>query len=778
MGKRVIFLSYSHADLEVCRALEKQLRPLLEQETDIELFLDERSIDAGDKWESRIEDALDRAIVAVLLISPDFLVSRYVREKEVPALAKAVEDGTCILLVSVVRPTAAYDKELVHCTPDGKDVRLTPAAFQALHPPDQPLSRLEPAQREAVIAESARKIRDAALSFRRASEAGLAARGRTVVVKVSPDGDRLKMEFAVEGAIAARDSVAQHPDASSMARLFSFVRAPSGVSISRAFAQLARQFAAEDASTLPSPSGLPLALLLQSAAPFHVEADWNSLILDGVDLVKSGWSVAVMHQDARATGRVDLSPSGRAMILVADPGHGLGLHAHCTSIKHRIEERSGGRAAAEIYHRLERVRDALRSERPALVYVCTCQDGDTGLHFEDKSLPFRDLPGLFDAHVPTVAVFSVCHVRDPRALARTIHEVAVRVPFVLLRTFDPAHPQGRTKELFLDGAHAVIDAILFERRSDDLVHDARTRSGPDTWVWSSSARFVIEPGHVQQRRRRLARLLLDRSDQRAIVAKHVQDDLLRKGRRVVAVVGHGEQHALVDAFARQAYEYLRDNTPGVAVRKFDFVLDESDQLDVELMELELAHRLGCDRENLAQGLRGLVREIGTTVVVVDFGTRGRRSESRISSQQLGTWREFLARVLTQTPSHVRILAVLAVETDKTQQLGKVIAELAVHNDERFALHGLPRIDIVPVPEILEYLREHGAFPVDVPSQALIIACAEWLFAHSAGGRFDRLVELIDRYQDNGWHELLELVAKRPQRNASPDASEAAPDDPL
>ena len=68
-----IFISYSHADKEWLDRLRRHLKPLV-REGDLDCW-DDTHIRPGDDWKQEIENALDTAQVAVLLISADFFAS-------------------------------------------------------------------------------------------------------------------------------------------------------------------------------------------------------------------------------------------------------------------------------------------------------------------------------------------------------------------------------------------------------------------------------------------------------------------------------------------------------------------------------------------------------------------------------------------------------------------------------------------------------------------------------------------------------------------------------
>ncbi len=83
MDKPTIFISYSHKD----EVWKDRLRPHLQAlELDDRIVVwDDRKIDAGDTWYPEIKDAINRARVAVCLISADFLASKFCVKEEIPA---------------------------------------------------------------------------------------------------------------------------------------------------------------------------------------------------------------------------------------------------------------------------------------------------------------------------------------------------------------------------------------------------------------------------------------------------------------------------------------------------------------------------------------------------------------------------------------------------------------------------------------------------------------------------------------------------------------------
>ncbi len=102
-----IFISYSHKDEAWKDRLVAQLG-VLQQQGLLEVWED-RQITGGEDWLPAIENALNSVNLAILLISSDFLTSKFIIEKEVPLLLeRRQKDGVRIFPV-IVKP-CAWDK--------------------------------------------------------------------------------------------------------------------------------------------------------------------------------------------------------------------------------------------------------------------------------------------------------------------------------------------------------------------------------------------------------------------------------------------------------------------------------------------------------------------------------------------------------------------------------------------------------------------------------------------------------------------------------------------
>ena len=88
----MIFISYSHVD-EVLKDWVVRHLQVLADAAGVSVWED-RQISTGQEWSREIETALSTASAAVLLLSVDFLNSRFIKESELPKLlARREKEG-------------------------------------------------------------------------------------------------------------------------------------------------------------------------------------------------------------------------------------------------------------------------------------------------------------------------------------------------------------------------------------------------------------------------------------------------------------------------------------------------------------------------------------------------------------------------------------------------------------------------------------------------------------------------------------------------------------
>ena len=86
-----IFVSYSSADKDLADKFFLHLKGL-DRHFPVDLWIDQDEIRVGDLWQPEIEKALERADLAILLISPAFLASPFISDQELRAFAGDYSD--------------------------------------------------------------------------------------------------------------------------------------------------------------------------------------------------------------------------------------------------------------------------------------------------------------------------------------------------------------------------------------------------------------------------------------------------------------------------------------------------------------------------------------------------------------------------------------------------------------------------------------------------------------------------------------------------------------
>lgn len=105
-----IFISYSHEDKKWLERLQLHLKPLL-RNTAIRAW-DDTNIPVGEAWQEEIEQALAASRVAVILITPEFLASDYIADRELPCILAEQERGHLKVVPIVVRPSVIAETAL------------------------------------------------------------------------------------------------------------------------------------------------------------------------------------------------------------------------------------------------------------------------------------------------------------------------------------------------------------------------------------------------------------------------------------------------------------------------------------------------------------------------------------------------------------------------------------------------------------------------------------------------------------------------------------------
>lgn len=127
-----VFVSYAHADSRWLEPLQRVFAKLPESLRVV--AWDDTRIAAGARWRVEIQEALETAAAAVLLLSPSFFRSEFIATQELPEVLAAAGRGELTVLPMVV---ACCDHAALTNT------------YQAVHDPASPLESLDEAGLDA-----------------------------------------------------------------------------------------------------------------------------------------------------------------------------------------------------------------------------------------------------------------------------------------------------------------------------------------------------------------------------------------------------------------------------------------------------------------------------------------------------------------------------------------------------------------------------------------------------------------------------------------------------
>lgn len=115
----------------------------------------------------------------MLLVSPAFLASKYIRDSEVPVLlVNAVNEGRTVIPV-ILRPCMFAETKFKYPDPEGGPNELSLSIFQSANPPNKPLNASEEHEQDAVLVSVAQRVLELARSkaSRASSKNGAGATG-------------------------------------------------------------------------------------------------------------------------------------------------------------------------------------------------------------------------------------------------------------------------------------------------------------------------------------------------------------------------------------------------------------------------------------------------------------------------------------------------------------------------------------------------------------------------------------------------------------------------
>jgi hypothetical protein len=155
-----VFVSYAHEDNKWLDRLLQMLKPL--RLNDMVCAWSDRNIELGAHWSEKIRFQLEHyAEAAVLLVSPAYLASDFIRSSELPVLLKRAQEGGVLVVPIILRHCFFAEALFNYPDPVAGPQKLSLSVFQAANPPDRPLDAVRRNEQDQVFARVGRALLDA-----------------------------------------------------------------------------------------------------------------------------------------------------------------------------------------------------------------------------------------------------------------------------------------------------------------------------------------------------------------------------------------------------------------------------------------------------------------------------------------------------------------------------------------------------------------------------------------------------------------------------------------
>lgn len=158
-----IFICYAHKDNESPDPSQRWLDRLLEQLEPLNLqeqaeIWSDKKLEIGDEWHEEIQSTLQQVKAAVLLVSPAFLASKYIRNSEVPFLLKQAKEQGVKILPIILRYCQFNETKFKYPDPTNGPEELSLSTLQVANSPTKPLNSMAEHEQDKVLLSVAQRL--------------------------------------------------------------------------------------------------------------------------------------------------------------------------------------------------------------------------------------------------------------------------------------------------------------------------------------------------------------------------------------------------------------------------------------------------------------------------------------------------------------------------------------------------------------------------------------------------------------------------------------------
>jgi TIR domain len=149
-----VFICYAHKDQAALDRLLIHLAPL---EDEMSVWSDQR-LEMGDRWDDEIKTTLQAVKAAILLVSPAFLASKYIKNSELPVLLHRAQSEGVKILPIVLSPCLFAETKFKFPDPQTGPEVLSLSVFQAANSLKNPVNSLPEPEQDGIFLQVARRV--------------------------------------------------------------------------------------------------------------------------------------------------------------------------------------------------------------------------------------------------------------------------------------------------------------------------------------------------------------------------------------------------------------------------------------------------------------------------------------------------------------------------------------------------------------------------------------------------------------------------------------------
>ena len=770
----MIFISYSHTDKKLLNEFRVHLNPLFGKQN-LTLWTDER-IEPGQKWDGEIINALETCKIGLMLISPDFLNSTYITEKEIPVLLERAENRKITLTSIYLRESNVHGVEY-KVEIDGEERAIKLTDYQGLNTPDSPIAKYSKSRRDKAFSDAAQKLKDiwdrldpqeSTLRTGTSPSSQSAKNQLTVILNRNHryiyqkfyDGKGYTKEFEAIWNDRMRKTMdcirdANYPSLPENVGDTLYDILFGGLEEQACRELLAKVWDAENADS--NPSRYPLRLKIYSEDPELSRLPWHKCTWMGQKLVDHGWTYeSIPFSPLADYPRPNLNVKTPLPISLILPDSGIlaakapSHYENLVDCLNRIWSHTSFNKPPR--HSRWQTFCADDSGRPAeFVYFYGSAEKSNGqwfLDFPDRKINLNEFRTALATHPITKFLFLNLCCEDSTTIHESLRECSKSFPVMIVQTFPPDQHLAAERAM-IDWMHAVLE------QSIDPVR-AINESGIDRMtVWANYERWeatlAVETKPIRDD---LAKLLLDRHRQRETISKTSLDALHNPKMRIIATVACGESSDWLDLFHQQIWTTLRTDLKSYAVVHQTVLRFPSNVNGLEDIQ-EGLHRALTESthqklSSLCENQLSKARRDSKLLWILHWEPQGTSIGREFGQNRFLLWEQFCReRLAVGCPERMRILCLLPLESNEPDKVRTLVDK----RKRDFENRAYRFFELDPLSRVGE--DDLGAFlqGEDIQCPDDLLNSLPNLIFRQTNGRFDESVKLLEDGLTHGWRFL-------------------------